>query len=89
VSLNITLWTDTTITVSGLGFSPANNLVMKPNDNFVAWICNPSSGNCGTVSWTLQEPGTPQLALLVVNSVPLDFNVFVDGNTVAIPRIAN
>jgi hypothetical protein len=83
VSLNITSWTDTTITVSGLGFSPANNLVMKPNDNFVAWICNPSSGNCGTVSWALQEPGTPQLALIVDNSVPLDFNVFVDGNTVA------
>jgi hypothetical protein len=83
INLTITSWADTTITASGLGFAPANNLVMKPNDNFVAWICNPSSGNCGTVSWTLQESGTPQLNLLVVNSVPLDFNVFIDGNTVA------
>jgi hypothetical protein len=83
VSLNITSWSDTTITASGLGFGSENNLVMKPNDNFVAWICNPSSGNCGTVSWALQEPGTPELNLLVINSVPLHFNVFIDGNTVA------
>jgi hypothetical protein len=83
VSLTITSWSDTTITASGLGFSSEHNLVMKPNDNFVAWICNPSSGNCGKVSWALQEPGTPQLNLLVINSVPLHFDVLVDGNTVA------
>ena len=83
VSLTITSWSDTSITASGLGFSSEHNLVMKPNDNFAAWICNPSSGNCGKVSWSLQEPGTPQLNLLVVNSVPLHFDVLVDGNAVA------
>ena len=82
VSLNVTSWSDTVITINGLNFSNGN-LVMKPNDNFTVWVCNPDSGNCGTVSWALQEPGTPQLNLLVINSVPLHFDVLIDGKTVA------
>ena len=83
VNLNITSWSDTTITATGLIFLSGNNLVMKPNDNLTAWVCNPASGKCGTVSWALQETGTPQLNLQVFNSVPLHFNVFIDGKIVA------
>ena len=83
VNLNITSWSDTTITATGLIFSSGNNLVMKRNDNFSAWVCNPASGKCGAANWALDEPGTPELNLLVINSVPLHFNVLIDGKAVA------
>jgi hypothetical protein len=83
VNLNITSWSDTTITANGLIFSSGNNLVMKPNDNLTVWVCNPASGKCGATNFALQEPGTPELNLLVINSVPLHFNVLIDGKTVA------
>jgi hypothetical protein len=82
VTLNVTSWSDTTITINGLNFSNGK-LVMRPNDNLTVWVCNPDSGNCGAVSWVLQESGTPQLNLQVFNSVPLVFDVLIDGKTVA------
>jgi hypothetical protein len=56
---------------------------MRPNDNLTVWVCNPVSGNCGAVSWALQESGTPQLNLQVFNTVPLVFDVLIDGKKVA------
>src|SRR5262249_47731242 len=39
VSLNVTAWSDRSITISGLNFSNGK-LVMKHNDKMTVWVCN-------------------------------------------------
>lgn len=82
-----TLWSDTKITINGINFSNAN-LIMKPGDNLIFWVCNPASGNCTSPpNKSLTESGQPQLKLLIFNTgtVALSYNILIDGNKVAGP----
>ena len=83
VGLNIASWTDNLITVNGFSFDHGN-LVLLPNDHLTVWVCNPSSGNCGSNSVLLSESGAPELNVMVYNEreVTLAYEVKVDGTVV-------
>jgi hypothetical protein len=86
ITLNISLWSDTTIAVNGFNFN-IGNLVMQPGDRLSYWVCNPASGNCKFGSVTLVESGLPQLKVFVdnANNVTLSYDVLIDGVKVAGP----
>src|SRR5262249_9667967 len=49
------------------------------------WVCNPSSGLCGSTSLLLSESGEPELNVMVFNlrEVTLAYDVKVDGIQIA------
>jgi hypothetical protein len=80
--VNVASWTDTQVLLNGFYSSPAfGNLPLKPNDSLSVWVCNPSSGNCGSGDLVYTGSGTPQLNLFVFNAdgVTMNFAVSVDG----------
>jgi hypothetical protein len=83
VGLNIASWTDNIIAVNGFSFNHGN-LVLLPSDQLTVWVCNPSSGNCGSNSILLSESGAPELNVMVYNEreVTLAYEVKVDGTAV-------
>ena len=84
VTLNISSWTDTAISINGFNFSQ-NNLVMLPKDNLSVWVCNPVSGQCGGAGFVLAESGSPELNVVTynANNVNLLYDVKLDGNVVS------
>ena len=86
IAFNTTSWSDTTLAIDGINFSNAN-LIMKPQDNLIFWVCNPASGNCTSANTPLTESGEPQLKLLIFNTgtVALSYNILIDGNKMAGP----
>ena len=84
VTLNISSWAGTAISVNGFNFT-RGNLVLKPKDKLSVWVCNPSSGICGAGATTLAESGAPQLKVDVFNAtnVNLAYDLKLDGNPVA------
>ncbi|HEV3184556.1 MAG TPA: hypothetical protein VGZ49_06720 [Xanthobacteraceae bacterium] len=87
IRLNVTSWSDDTITIDGLDLasSKLSNVVMKPGDDMIFWVCNPGSGRCSVSRKPLVEPGNPQLEVRFANApnVSTLFDVLIDGTVVA------
>ena len=69
LGLNIVAWSDTAITINGIG-GVGSNFTMKSSDALSAWACNPASGQCVGTSNVAISAGAFSPNLVVVLSSP-------------------